>query len=108
MPCIARWPGKIPAGIVRDDVTTMMDILPTVAHLAGTHPPDDRVIDGFDILPILTNEPNAESPYDERGFFYYYREQLQAVRSGPWKLYLPLEKKLCTLDGSFEGAARFA
>ena len=107
MPCIVRWAGTIPAGIVRDDVTTMMDILPTVTHLAGTRPPDDRVIDGHDILPILTNDPDAESPYDELGFFYYYREQLQAVRSGPWKLYLPLQKKLCRLGGSFEGAEKF-
>ncbi|GAG16821.1 unnamed protein product, partial [marine sediment metagenome] len=107
IPCIARWPGRIPAGIVRDDLTTMMDILPTVTHLAGTRPPDDRAIDGHDILPILTNDPDAELPYDEPGFFYYYREQLQAVRSGPWKLYLPLEKKLSTLNGSFEGAGRF-
>ena len=107
MPCIARFPGKIPAGIVRDDVTTMMDILPTVVHLAGTQPPDDRVIDGYDIMPILTNDPDAESPYDEGGFFFYYMGQLQAVRSGPWKLYLPLEKKLCKLNGSPEGAERF-
>ena len=104
MPCIVRWPGVIPAGTVRDDLTTMMDILPTVTHLAGTEPPDDRVIDGYDILPILTNDPDAESPYDEPGFFYYYREQLQAVRSGPWKLYLPLKQKLCKMDGSFDGA----
>lgn len=107
MPCIVRWAGTIPAGIVRDDLTTTMDILPTVTHLVGTRPPDDRVIDGHDILPILTNDPDAESPYDESGFFYYYREQLQAVRSGPWKLYLPLQKKLCRLDGSFEGAEKF-
>ena len=106
VPCIARWTGRIPAGIVRDDLTTMMDILPTVTHLAGTRPPNDRVIDGHDILPILTNDPDAKSPYDEPGFFYYYREQLQAVRSGLWKLYLPLEQKLDRLDGSFEGAER--
>lgn len=107
VPFIVRWPEKIPAGIVRDDLTTMMDILPTLAHLAGTHPPDDRVIDGHNILPILTNDPDAESPYDEQGFFYYYREQLQAVRSGSWKLYLPLDKKLSKPNGSFEGAERF-
>jgi arylsulfatase A len=108
VPCIVRWPGRIPAGAVRDDVTTMMDILPTVARLAGSSPPVDRIIDGKDILPILTNDPNAVSPYDESGFFYYYREQLQAVRSGPWKLYLPLDRKLCRLDGSWEGAVRVA
>jgi arylsulfatase A-like enzyme len=108
VPCIVRWPGRIPAGAARDDVTTMMDILPTVARLAGSSPPVDRIIDGKDIFPILTNDPDAVSPYDESGFFYYYREQLQAVRSGPWKLYLPLDRKLCRLDGSWEGAVRVA
>ena len=104
VPCIARWPGKIPAGIESDEVTTMMDILPTAARLAGTQPPTDRTIDGHDILPILTGEPGAKSPYDETGFFYYYREQLQAVRSGRWKLYLPLEKKMRNLGGSLANA----
>lgn len=105
VPCIARWPGRIPPGVVRDDVLTMMDVLPTATHLAGTAPPHDRLIDGHDILPILTDEPGAASPYDEPGFFYYYREQLQAVRSGPWKFYLPLERKMRRLDGRLEGAA---
>jgi arylsulfatase A-like enzyme len=97
VPCIVRWPGRIPAGVVRDDVTTMMDILPTACRLAGTTPPADRIIDGHDIMPILENRPDARSPYDEIGFFYYHLEQLQAVRSGPWKLYLPLENKITAL-----------
>ncbi len=104
MPCIARWPGRIPAGVVRDDLTSMMDLLPTLARLAGMHPPAGRVIDGHDILPILTDAPSAQSPYDEVGFFYYYREQLQAIRAGPWKLYLPLACKLNNLGGDFSRA----
>ena len=104
VPCIARWPGRLPAGVVRDDVTTMMDILPTAAALAGTRPPADRTIDGHNMLLILTGQPGARSAYDETGFFYYYREQLQAVRSGPWKLYLPLDQKLNNLGGSLAGA----
>jgi len=104
--CVARWPGMIPAGIVRDDLVTMMDVLPTLTHLAGIRPPDDRIIDGHDIRSILLNERFAQSPYDEHGFFYYFREQLQAVRAGRWKLYLPLEKKISRLDGSLEGAPR--
>lgn len=104
VPCIVRWPEIVPAGVVRDDVITMMDILPTIAHVTNTTLPGDRIIDGHNILPILTNDEGAESPYDKKGFFYYYREQLQAVRSGPWKLYLPLATKLCRLDGSLEGA----
>jgi arylsulfatase A len=101
MPCIARWPGRIPAGVERDDLTTMMDILPTAVRLGGGQPPKDRIIDGQDMLGILSNELDARSSYDDRGFFYYYMHQLQAVRSGPWKLYLPLKEKLNNLRGQF-------
>lgn len=101
MPCIMRWPGVIPAGRVRDLVTTMMDIPPTVAAWTGTAMPSDRIIDGHDIGAILRGEPDTVSPWDGKGFFYYHREQLQAVRSGPWKLYLPLERKLIGLSGDY-------
>jgi arylsulfatase A len=102
MPCIAHWPGVVPAGVVRDDVTTAMDVMPTVVQLAGGVPPNDRIVDGHDILPILTDEDDAVSLYDERGFFYYHMHQLQAVRSGPWKLYLALENKIDDLGGNYE------
>jgi len=85
-PTIAWWPGKIPAGTETDAVTSMMDILPTFVKLAGGSPPTDRKLDGADIWPILAGEPGAKSPHD---VFYYYRGfNLQAVRSGPWKLHL--------------------
>ncbi len=90
VPCVVRWPGKIPAGRVCDAVTTMMDWLPTFAGLAGGSPPGDRKLDGHDIWPVLCGEA-AGSPYD--AFFYYHMDQLQAVRSGKWKLYLPLPAK---------------
>ncbi|MFH1570304.1 MAG: sulfatase [Gemmatimonadota bacterium] len=106
VPCIARWPGRIPAAGVSDEVATTMDVLPTVARLAGAAPPAGRAIDGHDLLPFLEGEGGACSPYDGPGFLYYYLGQLPAVRSGPWKLYLPLERKLCRLDGSWEGAGR--
>ena len=104
VPCIARWPGHIAAGGVTDAVATMMDILPTFAHLSGGQLPTDRIIDGHELLPLLTNNAHEGSPYDDAGFFFYYREQLQAVRSGPWKLYLPLDKKLANLGGSLAKA----
>ena len=97
MPCLVRWPGHVPAGTVCEEVTTMMDVFPTAARLAGARPPDDRVIDGQDLGPIMSAEPGVVSEYDEAGFFYYHLGQLQAVRSGPWKLYLPLEAKLVDL-----------
>ena len=58
-----------------------------------------RAIDGHDIHPLLFGRPEAKSPWDEKGFCYYFGPQLQAVRSGPWKLYLPLENKLVALNG---------
>ncbi len=53
-----------------------------------------QAIDGHDIRPLLFGEANTKSPADAGGFFYYHMDQLQAVRSGPWKLYLPLESKI--------------
>ncbi|MFV1994599.1 MAG: sulfatase-like hydrolase/transferase, partial [Verrucomicrobiales bacterium] len=91
MPLVARWPGRIPAGTVSDEVTTAMDLLPTLVKLAGGEVPADRVIDGRDIWPILSGVAGAKSPH--QAFYYYFLGQLQAVRSGKWKLYLPLEEK---------------
>ena len=98
MPCVMRWPGKIPAGNVQDEVCSTMDLLPTFAKLAGAPLPTKR-IDGHDIRPLLFSQPAAKSPWDEEGFCYYRRDQLQAVRAGPWKLYLPLEKKFTNNAG---------
>jgi len=92
MPCIVRWPGRVPAGAECRELTSMMDFLPTLAALGGGKLPNHK-IDGHDIRPLLFGEAGAKSPTDEGGFFYYHMHQLQAVRSGPWKLYLPLEAK---------------
>ncbi len=88
VPTLAWWPGKIPAGTVSEELATTMDFLPTFAYLAGTKPPQDRVIDGHDIRALLFNEPGAKSPY--KAFYYYQLDQLQAVRAGDWKLFVPL------------------
>lgn len=108
MPCIVRWSGVVPAGVVRDDLTTTMDILPTVATLTGTTAPADRTIDGHDIGGMLQNHPDFRSSYDDEGFFYYFVDQLQAVRAGQWKLYLGLDKKLNNLGSNYDRAEPFA
>jgi arylsulfatase A len=86
VPFIIRWPGNIPAGSVSNELTTAMDLFPTIARIVGTDLPDDRIIDGHDIWPILSGEENAESPYE--AFYYYRDDRLQAVRSGKWKLHV--------------------
>ena len=91
IPCIARWPGRIPPGRTCAELATTMDFLPTFARLAGAQPPKDPRLDGHNITPLLAGERGAASPYE--AFYFYDQDQLQAVRAGRWKLYLALEKK---------------
>ncbi|MCA1963172.1 MAG: sulfatase [Prosthecobacter sp.] len=98
MPCLMRWPGVIPAGQVNDALCTTLDLLPTLAALAGATLPE-REIDGHDIRPILRGETADRSPWDEKGFCFYRMGQMQAVRAGDWKLYLPLTHALQDLRG---------
>ena len=86
LPCIMRWPGAIPAGSVCSQIAASMDLYPTLAALGGASIPDDRTIDGRDIGPLMFAEEGAESPHD--AFFYYRGNDLEAVRSGKWKLHV--------------------
>lgn len=100
VPCLMRWPGKIPAGSTCRQLCATIDLLPTLARLAGAEPPTDRVIDGRDIWPLMAGEPGGKSPHE--AFYYYRGEQLQAVRVGKWKLYLPLAAKQLGLGAQTE------
>jgi arylsulfatase A len=97
MPCVMKWPSYVPAGRVTDEIITTMDLLPTFARLAGAELPK-LPIDGHDVRPIVLGEADARSPWDDKGFMYYQLEQLQAVRAGPWKLYLPLEARFQAIN----------
>lgn len=66
---------------------TSMDLLPTLANLTGAELPSDRIIDGHDVLSVITGRAGAENP--RRTFFYYCYNHLQAVRHDNWKLVLP-------------------
>jgi len=88
VPCIAWWPGRIPAGTDCNELTAAFDLFPTFAGLAGARSPE---MDGRDIGGLLRGEAGATSPHDV--FYYYQMNQLQAVRSGRWKLHLPLADK---------------
>jgi arylsulfatase A-like enzyme len=83
VPFLARWPGRIPAGAVRDGIATLMDLFTTAVALAGGETPNDRVIDGRDILPFLEGRQGA--PHD--ALYYYFRGETFAVREGDWKLH---------------------
>ena len=106
MPCVMWWPGTIKAGTMCDKLATTMDLLPTFADFAGASVPNDRIIDGKIIRPLIEGNPDAESPHEV--FYYYYMSQLSAVRSGKWKLWLELDPRLETWMGKPTGKCEAA
>lgn len=87
VPCVMQWPGRIPQGRVCDTPLMTIDVLPTLAGLAGAALPP-RKIDGLDVWPILRGTPGATNPHSAY-FTYYNQGDLIAVTSGDWKLFLP-------------------
>ena len=85
-PCVMRWPGKIPAGTESHELAATIDLLPTIAKLAGAELPT-RKIDGLDIGPLLSGDPAAKTPHE--AYWYYWGDGLHAIRSGKWKLHFP-------------------
>lgn len=82
-PMIVRWPGMIPAGTVCSEIASTIDMLPTIAWLTSCKMPA-YIIDGKNIWPLLSGKKGAKSPH--HNFYYYSGDNLQAVRSGEWKL----------------------
>ena len=86
--CIMMWPGTIPEGYICSDITAGFDLFTTFAALAGADIPDDRVIDGRDLFPLMTN--NADGPPPHQDFAGYEARGLHmSHREGPWKLTIP-------------------
>ncbi|MCU0779572.1 MAG: sulfatase [Akkermansiaceae bacterium] len=84
VPCIVKWPAKVPKGTVRDELVAATDFYPTLAALAGHDPATLPKHDGVNLLPVWRGE-NPQTP-PRREFFYFKRGELQAVRAGQWKL----------------------
>ncbi|XP_050998473.1 arylsulfatase L [Acomys russatus] len=70
VPGIFRWPGVLPAGQIVEEPTSLMDIFPTLVRLGGGTEPQDRVIDGRDLLPLLL----GETQYSAHEFLFHYCE----------------------------------
>src|SRR5262249_15873344 len=93
VPFIAHWPGKVPAGRVCGELVTGLDLIPTVAKLAGAGLPAVK-IDGLDLPPFLLG---AKGAVGRPAFAYFSRSELHAVRKGRWKLHFPHD--YLTVDG---------
>jgi arylsulfatase A-like enzyme len=88
VPLIAYWPGVVPAGRVSAEIVASMDLLPTLAGLAGSSAPDDRPIDGRDIGNLLLGRTDRSG---RETFLYFRAGWLSAVRRGGWKLHVSRE-----------------
>ena len=93
--CIMKWPARIPAGTTCGEISTMMDFLPTFADITGADIEDGVIRDGHTMLGLMTQEAGASSGYKK--FLYFKEGNLNAIRSGDYKLHLHL-KELYNLD----------
>lgn len=82
-PTVMWWPGTIAPGQTTSQLGSTMDMLATSAALAGAQLPEDRVLDSFDLSPILRGSETAI----RNQIFYYRAYELMAVRMGPWKVH---------------------
>ncbi|XP_028392408.1 N-acetylgalactosamine-6-sulfatase-like isoform X2 [Dendronephthya gigantea] len=79
-PTIAWWPSKIKPGQMSQQSISLMDIFTTALNLANVEPPTDRIIDGINLIPVLTQNKHIDRP-----IFYYRGDEMMAVRYGSYK-----------------------
>jgi arylsulfatase A-like enzyme len=91
VPAVARWPGRIPPGLVVSEATSTIDLLPTLVSLAGA-PLPDRHYDGLNIAQLLTGEVDrlpGRGIDEGRELVFWYSNRALALRSGRWKYLRP-------------------
>lgn len=87
IPGIAYWKGRVPPR-VSGQLVSSLDLLPTLAALAGAPLPHDRILDGVDLAPLLWREPRELARDAHDFFFHYCGTRVTAVRHGSLKLHL--------------------
>ncbi len=84
VPFIVRWPGKIPAGRVSNEIVHIVDIFPTLARVTGAKTPTDRVIDGVDQSDFLLGKQQKSN---REGFLVYVNDELYAIKWRNYKIH---------------------
>jgi arylsulfatase A-like enzyme len=109
VPCLAWWPGKVPAARVCDEFICTLDLLPTLARLAGTPPPNSPALDGYDVSPVLLGVAGAKSPRTSLYSLYGYKERrLESFRERHWKLHLTTPPELYDLGNDVSETTNLA
>jgi arylsulfatase A-like enzyme len=84
-PFLIRWPGKIAAGSVSNEIVHVVDLLPTLVKIAGYKVPDDRIIDGIDQLAFFTGKQKKSN---REGFIIYNNDDIYGYKWRNWKMHL--------------------
>jgi len=87
VPFVARWKGTIPEGVTSNTHAMTIDLFPTIANYIGASLPEHK-IDGKSAVAVLEGRDGVTSP-QEAYFFYYKKNDLEAIRWGDWKLHFP-------------------
>ena len=87
VPFIVRWPGKVPAGAVSDEIVHQMDVFPTLAGFTGAEVPKDRIIDGVDQGEFLLGK-SAKS--GREGFVVYVGNEIYGIKWRNWPIFIPI------------------
>ena len=82
VPCVTWAPGRIPANSKSNDIASTIDLLPTIASIAGVELKTKGPVDGINIADFLHGK--SPSPRTE---FLYYRSKVECIRQGDWKLH---------------------
>lgn len=104
VPCIVRWPGRVAAGRVSNEIVHVTDLFSTLAGVAGAKVPQDRPIDGVDQLPFLLG---AQEKSAREGFPFYIKGDLRAVKWRDWKLHFYWEPEVNEGKGKLESPYLF-
>ena len=84
-PFIIRWPGKVPASRVSNEIVHIVDMFPTLARVGGAAVPKDRPIDGVDQLDFFLGKQETSN---REGFPAFVADQLTAVKWRNWKMHI--------------------
>jgi arylsulfatase A len=90
VPCVIWAPGRIPPGTETSEIATTMDLIPSIASLAGVELKPRGEIDGMDITELI----HGKGPSPRNEFLYYSsRGVLHGLRQGDWKLRIAPPRK---------------
>ena len=102
VPFIVRWPAAVPAGATSNELGASIDLLPTLANIAGAELPD-KELDGKDITDLWKGTEGAVTPHE----YYFMVHQGHAVRSGNWKYHEKMRYTVTKEPNRIEGPALY-